>query len=87
MQSLLGDRVDDVEWFTDTLRVDRFGAAEEFRAFFKQNYGPTIAAYKNLADQSERAKELDNALDDLTRKHLTDGVMTWEYLVLTARRA
>jgi len=65
----------------------RFGTAEELRAFFKHNYGPTIAAYRNLAEQPERATELDDALADLTRDHLTDGVMHWEYLVLTARRA
>jgi len=86
VRSLLGNRVDTVEWSTDTLRVDRFATAEEFRAFFKQNYGPTIAAYRNLAEQPERARGLDEALDDLARQHLTDGVMRWEYLVLIARR-
>jgi len=87
VRSLLGNRVDSVEWSTGELRVDRFATAEELRAFFKHNYGPTIAAYRNLAEQPERATELDDALADLTRDHLTDGVMHWEYLVLTARRA
>jgi ubiquinone/menaquinone biosynthesis C-methylase UbiE len=86
VRSLLGNRVDTVEWATDTLRVDRFATAEEFRAYFKHNYGPTIAAYKNLGDQPDRATDLDEALDDLAREHLVDGVMQWEYLALTARR-
>jgi len=85
--TLLGDRVTDVEWRRERLHSDRFGSSEEFVEFFKRCYGPTIAAYKNLADQPERAGELDQALIELARHHdQGDGVMDWEYLVLTARR-
>ena len=45
------------------LEVDRFGAPAEFLEFFKATYGPTIAAYKGLADQPDRAAELDRALE------------------------
>ncbi len=85
---LLGDRVTDVEVRRATVRVDHFGSAEEFRDYFKANYGPTIAAYRNLADQPERAAELDEALAELARRDdLGWGAMDWEYLLLTARRA
>lgn len=85
---LLGDRVTDVEVRRATVRVDHFGSAEEFRDYFKANYGPTIAAYRNLADQPERAAELDEALAELARRHdLGWGAMDWEYLLVTARRA
>lgn len=85
--TLLGDRVTDVEWRRERLHSERFATAEEFVDFFKRCYGPTIAAYKNLADQPEKAAELDQALIELARHHdQGDGVMDWEYLVLTARR-
>jgi len=57
--------VTDVVARKERLPVDRFGTPEEFRDFFKACYGPTIAVYKSLADQPERAAELDAALADL----------------------
>jgi len=85
---LLGDRVTDVVARKERLPVDRFGTPEEFRDFFKACYGPTIAVYKSLADQPERAAELDAALADLGVRHdLGNGRMEWEYLLLTARRS
>lgn len=85
---LLGDRVTDVEVRRATVRVDHFNTAEEFRDYFKANYGPTIAVYRNLADQPERAAELDEALAELARRDdLGWGAMDWEYLLVTARRA
>jgi len=85
--ALLGDRVTDLDVRRETLRVDIFAAAEAFRDFFKARYGPTIAAYRSLVDQSERAAELDAALVELARRHDTGGgVMEWEYLLVTGRR-
>jgi hypothetical protein len=70
--------------------VDRFTTPEEFRDFFKATYGPTIAAFRGLADDPERAAALDAELADLAREFLSerDGrpVMDWEYLLVTARR-
>lgn len=86
--TLLGDRVTDVTWQRRRLDLDRFGSAEEFLAFFKLHYGPTVVAYQNLADQPERASELDRVLLDRARRHDRGGRVTgWEYLLLTARRA
>ncbi|MFF9044846.1 class I SAM-dependent methyltransferase [Streptomyces parvulus] len=86
VRTLLGDRVTDVEAHRRSLRVDAFGGPEDFRAFFKSAYGPTISVYRNLADDPERAAALDAALLDLARDALGDGALEWEYLLLTARR-
>ncbi len=86
VHELMGDRVDDVEATRANLVVDRFVDGAAFRDYFKARYGPTIAVYGSLADQPERVATLDAALADLGDRHLADGVMTWEYLLLTARR-
>ena len=87
VRGLLGGRVERLEAQQATLRVDHFASGAEFRDYFKANYGPTIAVYRSLAEQPERAAELDAALADLGDRHLTDGVMEWEYLLVTAHRA
>lgn len=90
VRSLLGDRVTDVVATRKTVTVDRFAAPEEFREYFKANYGPTIATYRGIADDPDRVAALDEALADLARSNDrgTDRtVMDWEYLLVTARRA
>ncbi|MFI9771232.1 class I SAM-dependent methyltransferase [Streptomyces sp. NPDC052415] len=87
VRALLGDRVTDVEGRRRTVRVDMFREPEEFLEFFKAAYGPTIAVYRNLADDPERAAALDAALTNLASGALQDGAMEWEYLLLTARRS
>ena len=89
MRTLLGDRVTDVV----TASAGPYGSTasprrEEFRDFFKTNYGPTIAAYRGLADDPERVAALDGELAELARRHdLGGGAMDWEYLLVTASRA
>ena len=52
------------------------------------SYGPTSAAYRKLAGRPDRVAELDHAVVDLARDHMTRrGLMQWEYLLLTAHRA
>ena len=71
-----------------TVTIDQFANGAEFRDYFKAVYGPTIAVYKSLADQPERAAALDQELADLGDRFNEDGgTMRWEYLLLTARRA
>ncbi|MBV9318942.1 MAG: SAM-dependent methyltransferase, partial [Mycobacterium sp.] len=53
---------------------------------FKNHYGPTINAYRNIGENSVLAAALDAELVELVGQHLTDGVMEWEYLLVTARR-
>jgi hypothetical protein len=75
-----------------TVRIDIFGRPEDFRDYFKANYGPTIAVYRAIADDPERTAALDAELADLARRHdlgtpkAGSTVMEWEYLLLTARK-
>ena len=60
-----------------------------FVDFFKSNYGPTVAAYRGLADDSIRAAELDEELANLARCHdrgKAKTVMNWEYLMVKCTR-
>jgi len=86
VRGLLGDRVSDVAAQVRALTVSLFADGAAFRDFFKRTYGPTIAVYRSLADDPERTAELDAALAQLGDDALRDGVMEWEYLLLTARR-
>lgn len=89
VRELLGHRVEQVRAERRSLRVDAFATPEAFRDFFKASYGPTIAAYRALAAEPDRATALDEALVDLARRFDTgsgETVMEWEYLLLTARR-
>lgn len=87
VRDLLGDRATSVDARTQNLTVDRFATPEQFRDFFKACYGPTIAVYKNIADEPERVAALDGELTDLARRHdQGGGVMDWEYLLVTARK-
>ena len=87
VRSLFGDKVTDVSANKQTLKVDHYSSGEEFRDYFKRYYGPTIAVYKNVADDAERTAALDEELADLGRRFgADDGTMEWEYLLLTARK-
>jgi hypothetical protein len=86
---LFGDRVEVVQAEIRSLPVPQFDTPEAFREFFKTNYGPTIAVYRALGDDSERVAALDAALADLGRRfdHGSGSTeLDWEYLLLIARR-
>ncbi len=88
VRTLFGDRVTDVTARRDNVRVDRFDDPETFREYFKTHYGPTIVAYRGIAEDPDRIDALDRDLADLARRfdYGTDTtVMDWEYLLLTAR--
>jgi ubiquinone/menaquinone biosynthesis C-methylase UbiE len=87
VRDLLGDRVEDLVTTRRRLKVDRFATAEEFREFFKDRYGPTIAVYKANADDPEKCAALDRELDALAERFgAGTGSMEWEYLLVTAKR-
>ena len=95
VRALLGDQVTDVRARRQTVRIGLFGRPEDFRDYFKANYGPTITAYRGIADDPQRTAALDAELADLARRHDlapagTSGagniVMEWEYLLLTAHK-
>lgn len=89
VRELLGGRITDVVVRRQSVEITHFPTPEAFRDFFKTCYGPTIAAYKGLADDSARVAELDAALDELARGAARGSgsmVLDWEYLLLTARK-
>jgi SAM-dependent methyltransferase len=89
VSALFGDRVTGLAMRRQAIRVDCFATPEEFRDRFKTCYGPTVSAYRGIAEDPERVAALDRALAGLARRHdrgTTSTVMDWEYLLLTARR-
>jgi ubiquinone/menaquinone biosynthesis C-methylase UbiE len=83
---LLGDCVSDISTKRQRLTVDRFGSAQEVHEYFKTHYGPTINAYRNIADNPVLTATLDAQLIELVAQHLDNGVMAWEYLLFTAEK-
>jgi ubiquinone/menaquinone biosynthesis C-methylase UbiE len=86
VRDLFGPAVTDLVARQESLRVTRFSDGEEFRDFMKENYGPTIAVYRYIADDQTKVDALDAELAALGERFLEDGVMAWEYLLVTARR-
>lgn len=86
VRALFGDRVENVAAHQQELVVDRFATGAELRDFFKANYGPTIAVYRFVGDDTEKAAALDADMAALGDRFLEDGVMAWEYLIVTATR-
>jgi hypothetical protein len=90
VRELLGDRVEQVRTETRTLRVTHYTSPEAFRDYFKTNYGPTISAYRFIADDHERVAALDHDLTELAQRFDigTDSyLLDWEYLIFIARKA
>jgi len=86
VSALLGNRVRGVKMRRGVLEVSRFDSAEAVHDYLKNHYGPTIEAYANVGDNPALAAELDAQLIELARQYLADGVMGWEYLLVTATK-
>ncbi|HMJ32481.1 MAG TPA: class I SAM-dependent methyltransferase [Baekduia sp.] len=92
VRARFGDAVTDLSMSRDVLPVALFDQPVDYRDYFKQRYGPTIVAYRNVAGEPERADQLDADLTALfERANLAaDGEparYVFEYLVLAGRRA
>ena len=90
VRTLFRDRVTNVDARRQSLSVEIYPRPEAFRDTFKVQYGPTIAAYRGLADDPARTADLDRELAELARRYdhgEGSTVMDWEYLLFTARRA
>lgn len=82
---LFGGKVTGLRTERRLLTVDRFHTPEDFLAFFKETYGPTIAVYARLANDPAASGELDQGLIDLARDNFgSQDFMQWEYLLATA---
>ncbi|WP_404351449.1 methyltransferase domain-containing protein [Phycicoccus jejuensis] len=88
VEGLLGDGVRDLRAERRELVVEGFATPEEFRTFFVERYGPTVAVHRSVADDPEQRAALEAAIDGVAREGTdADGRMRWEYLLLTATRA
>jgi ubiquinone/menaquinone biosynthesis C-methylase UbiE len=92
VRELFGDRVGDLHMGRDILENTMFETPVEFRDYFKSHYGPTIVAYRNIADDPEKVAALDQAFAELSerRNAAADGEparFEMEYLTVVARRA
>jgi len=88
VRALLGDRVTDVVTERRMLAVDHFADGAEFRDYFKNLYGPTIAVYGNIEGDPDRVAALDADIARVGDSVLSDSrTMEWEYLLLTVRKA
>ncbi|WP_353650386.1 methyltransferase domain-containing protein [Nakamurella sp. A5-74] len=90
VRELLGDRVTDLVMQRRTLEVGTFSGAEHFRDFFKARYGPTIATYARIAEDTAAVRILDDGLLALADEFAVSEdpyLMEWEYLLVTATGA
>ncbi|MGY1741658.1 MULTISPECIES: class I SAM-dependent methyltransferase [unclassified Blastococcus] len=90
VRALLGDRVTDLVARRQTVTVTGQPSPEAWRDYWKTVYGPTIVAYRTVADDPERTAALDRDLTALAARydHGSGAIaMDWEYLLVTARRA
>ena len=86
VRGLFGDRVD---WHTLARRhyVERAASPEAYCAFFKEAFGPVVAVYASLADEPDRAAELDGAFLDFAARANEDapeGSAAYRYAYLLA---
>jgi ubiquinone/menaquinone biosynthesis C-methylase UbiE len=84
--SLFGDRITDVNAERKKVRISLFDTGVAFREYFKANYGPTIATYRNIVADPDKVAALDSELAELADRSLSAGAMDWEYLLFTAHK-
>jgi len=84
VRGLLGDHVTGLSMRRQTVTFDHCSTPLEFREYWKRNYGPTIAAYKNTAGDPDRLAALDRDFLDYLAGSQRDGVWQAEYLLVTA---
>ena len=85
VRELFAGRVSELSATTQSLSVANFTTGAQLRDFFAAYYGPTIAAYRNVADDPQRTAALDAAIVEVSERFaVTSGVMQWEYLLVTA---
>lgn len=91
VRSLFGDRVEESTVSSGQLPVDHFMSPEEFCAYYKAHFGPTIATYAGIADDPERIAALDRDFLDYARRSnraASGGPPRYgyDYRIFTARK-
>ena len=89
VRELFGDWVTDLVARRQAVTVSAWPTPETFRDYWKTVYGPTIVAYRAIADDPERVAALDRDLAALAARYdrgTGSMVLDWEYLLVTARR-
>jgi len=92
VRALFGDRVSALGFERRIQAVDRFATPAALIAYYREHFGPTIMAYRSVADDPERTAALDAALLAFaTRMDLAAGGepsrYAFEYAIVLARRA
>ena len=92
VRGLFGDRVTNLVMRRGEIVMDHSSSPQQFREYWKSNYGPTIAAYRFNADQPDRVAALDrDFLAFLTEwNRSTEAGRTAyhaEYLLVTATKS
>jgi ubiquinone/menaquinone biosynthesis C-methylase UbiE len=92
VRELFGDRVSALGFERRTAVVDAFATPEELVQYYRDNFGPTILAYRAVADDPERRAQLDAGFLQLARDGNLAGPgeparYAFEYLLVVARRA
>jgi SAM-dependent methyltransferase len=87
VRDLFGDGVSSLRASRRTVVVPNLPGRADFREFFHECYGPTIAAYARHTGDAATTAALDEAIDDVAARFRDgNGVMEWEYLLVTATR-
>jgi SAM-dependent methyltransferase len=87
VRGLLGDRVTGLTVGHGTVTIDAFASPQAWLERWKQVYGPTIVAYRNIAESPERVAALDRELVELAARFscgTRGATFDWEYMLLTA---
>jgi ubiquinone/menaquinone biosynthesis C-methylase UbiE len=92
VRELFGDRVTDLRFEARVQSVERFAQPRDLVSYYRQNFGPTLVAYANTADDPQRRAALEaDFLAHAERTNLGEagGPARWafEYLLVLARRA
>jgi 2-polyprenyl-6-hydroxyphenyl methylase/3-demethylubiquinone-9 3-methyltransferase len=92
VRELFGDRVSSLSFTRAVQEVDGFATPAALVDYYRQNFGPTIMAYRSIGDDAERRAELDGALLDLATRSNSAGEgqparYAFEYATVVARRS
>ncbi|HEV7495502.1 class I SAM-dependent methyltransferase [Baekduia sp.] len=92
VRSLFGEGVSELTFTRQIQAVDHFATPEALIDYYRENFGPTIMAYKSLAGDPEQTAALDAALMDFAVRMNLAGPgeparYEFEYMIVVARRA